>query len=408
MKIILNITEDSNVEIVKDTCEAVQGENNVTILEINWPSTIKGYSIDNYTKQIEFGECKELGECVKFFDKVEGNTYKLCDICTQFEKILIQFKLTNLVDEAEPIKWKTKPFALEFCKSINAENTKQAQVVLLSLAEIEKAWATDLNATKNAWEEFVKANALRIIYKVGDVPTADATSLGDTIFYLGANSTSPYTLTYGHYYRCNYVNDNYEWTDLTQDPSIEGVANGIREISKNQTMQLWVDTKEKLKNEVIQPNTIYIPEDHDMTETFEEILSEMASKNNGVLKIGDIVIPQKKPLWQGEVSATGVDYVHITLAESLNIGDRVYIEWYTNGEGLTLSKLFVTGIYCEGGEIRFTPLASSNTDFGFIAPRIFVRGDKLNDLTFNAYIYTTNGLEARQLLRVYSVWKIIE
>ena len=189
MEITLNITEDSKVEMVKDNCEAVQGEKNVTVLFFNLPSTIKGYPIENYIKHIEFGECKELGECKKFYDVLEDNHYKLCDICTQFEKLLVQIKLTNIVDEAEPIIWKSLPFALEFCESINAEQTKEAQAVLLSLEEIKKEWAN-----------YIKTNTLRMIYKVIDVPTADASSLGDTIFYLGANATSPYTLTYGNYY----------------------------------------------------------------------------------------------------------------------------------------------------------------------------------------------------------------
>lgn len=307
MEITLNITEDSKVELVKDSCEAVQGEKNVTILKLNFPSTIRGYSIDNYTKHIEFCECKELGECVKFFDVVEGDTYKLCDICTQFEKIMIQFTLKNFVDEAEPIVWKTIPFALEFCESINAENSKQGQVVLLCLEEIE-----------NAWEEFIKAHTLRIIYRVGDVPKADATSLGDTIFYLGANSTNPYVLTYGHYYRCNFANDKYEWTDLTIDPNLADVANGIREISKNQTMQLWVDTKEKLKNEMIQPNTIYIPEDHDMKETFDEILTEMTEDENynilypkkdknGAYVQNDIILPVQRIVYDGQENLNNGD-----------------------------------------------------------------------------------------------------
>ena len=265
MEITLNITEDSKVELIKDNCEAVQGENNVTILNINFPSTIKGYSIDNYTKQIEFGECKELGECKKFFDVLNGNSYKLCSTCTQFEKIMIQFTLKNLIDEAEPIIWKSMPFALEFCESINAENAKEVQATLLSLVEI-----------KAEWENYIKSNTLRMIYKVGDVPTANATSVGDTIFYLGANSTDPYTLTYGHYYRCNYVNDAYEWTDLTQDPSLADVANGVREINKNQTMQFWLGTKEELENEAIQDNVAYVPIDQDIKQSFDEVLTEMA------------------------------------------------------------------------------------------------------------------------------------
>lgn len=317
MEITLNITEDSKVELVKDSCEAVQGENNVTILKINFPSTIKGYSIDNYIKQIEFGECKELGECKKFLDVFEGDTYKLCHICTQFKKIMIQFTLKNLVDEAEPIVWKTIPFALEFCESVNAENSKESQATLLSLAEI-----------LNEWENYIKSNTLRIVKRVADAPTANVEHLGDIIFYLGENTTSPYALTYGHYYKCNYVNNIYEWTDLTQDPSLADVANGIREINNNQTMQLWVGPTEALDNEEPQQNVIYIPEDERMTEVFDEVLTEMAEENNGALKVGDTVIPRLKLLWEGQAQSATIP--------AQTMGDILLIEYFGNGRKLTV------------------------------------------------------------------------
>lgn len=330
MNITLNITEDSKVELVRDNCEAVQGENNVTVLTLNWPQTIKGYSIDNYAKQIEFGECKELGECTKFLDVVTSNTYKLCDCCTAFKKILIQFTLKNLIDEDEPIVWKTVPFALEFCESVMAENAKEVQTTLLSLAEIKAEWEAFVKTTALEWQEYIKANTLRMIYRVGDVPTADAESLGDTIFYLGANSTTPYTLTYGRYYRCIEADGVYSWQEVSIDGNvISGTANFIKEINESRDMQLWVGTDEELQNEVIQPNTMYIAEDHDEKQSFDDILNAMAEDENynvaypilqgdkelvfkekhiplldnklqidenGVLKFGDTIIPQKKLL----------------------------------------------------------------------------------------------------------------
>ncbi len=343
MNITLNITEDCKVEVIRDDCEAVQSESNVTILNINFPSTIKGYSIDNYSKKIEFGECKDLGECSKFWDVVEGNVYKLCDICTQFKKIMIQFTLTNLVDEAEPVVWKTIPFALEFRESINAEKSKEAQVILLSLEEILLEW-----------ENFIKANTLRVVYRAGDVPTADEGSLGDTIFYLGADTTSPYVLTYGHYYRCNYANEAYEWTDLTRDPSLDGVANGIREINKNQTWQVWGGTKEELENEVTQPNVLYFPLDHDVEADFDEILTSMIGENEELLldkgkkrvpvlpekfyynelfealMYGDFALPRKKKLVTSTLSQEAVTNaesasITIPLGETLVYTDYIYI-----------------------------------------------------------------------------------
>ena len=314
MEITLNINENSNVELVKDDCQAVQLEKNVTILKLNFPKTIKGYSIDNYSKQIEFGECKELGECKKFLDVVDGDKYELCDICTQFKKVMVQFTLKNTIDEADTIIWKTIPFALEFCESINAENTKEMQATLLSLSEILLEW-----------ENYIKANTLRVIRKVDAVPTANAESLHDTIFYLGANSTSPYTLTYGHYYACNEIDGVYEWTDLTQDPSLDGVANGIREINNNQTMQLWVGDKDELANEVHQDGVMYIPVDISPADTLAETLDDLY-KQDGKIPVADYQAQLVKPIFSGEFSADGYISFENFDIEDLKVGDILEID----------------------------------------------------------------------------------
>ena len=262
MQITLNITEDSNVELVhNDECKAVQGECCITDLTFVFPETIKGIAIDEFTKHIEFGECKKYGECKKFLDKLEGDTYELNDVCTQFEKIMVQVVLTK-----GNVIWKSLPFMLEFHESINAEGDIVIQTQILHLQEI-----------KDDWQAYIKAHTLRIIKRVGDIPTAEATSLGDVIFYLGANCESPYLMTYGHYYACNFANGVYEWTDLTQDPSLEDVANGVREISRNQTLQFWKNTAAEFKNEVPQENTLYLIEDEDKRALQHEILAEMAA-----------------------------------------------------------------------------------------------------------------------------------
>ena len=96
MQIVFNIAEDSNVELVKGEYELVQGECCVTELKFNFPATIKGVAIGNYKKRIEFGECKELGECVKFVDDINGDIYELGDKCTAFKKIMVQLVLLLL------------------------------------------------------------------------------------------------------------------------------------------------------------------------------------------------------------------------------------------------------------------------------------------------------------------------
>lgn len=229
MQIVFNIAENSTVEVVKGEYALLQGECCVTELKFNFPETIRGVAIGNYKRRIEFGECKELGECAKFIDDINGDTYELGEQCTAFKKIIVQVVLTY-----DTIKWKTKPVVLEFEESVNAEGNTVIQAQILTLEQIEREW-----------ENYIKANTFRVVYSASNVPTADAASLGETIFYLGPNTNPTPLLIYGHYYRCNYVDGVYEWTDLTQDPSLEGVANGFREVNKNQTLQAWVGTTDE-------------------------------------------------------------------------------------------------------------------------------------------------------------------
>ena len=275
MQIVLNVAEDGNVELIQGDYELIQGECCVTELKFNFPATIRGVAIGNYTKRIEFGECKELGECVKFVDDIDGDVYELNERCTAFRKIMFQAVLSH-----QNIVWKTIPVALEFHESVNAEGNAAIQAQILTLAKITQEWKNEITATKKAWESFIKSNALRMIHKAGDIPTADASSLGDTIFYLGANTDTPPLLTYGHYYKCNYINGVYEWTDLTQDPNLADVANGIREINKNRTLHIWQGTADELENEVPQEQVGYIAEDI----TAEEFLDEYISETSAVIQ----------------------------------------------------------------------------------------------------------------------------
>lgn len=303
MQITLNITEDSKVELVKDNCELVQGECCFTDFVFNFPETIKGHAISEYAKSIEFAECKEIGECVKFVDEIKDNKYELNEACTAFKKIMVQVVLERVAD-GKTIVWKTIPFTLEFAESINAEGMPIIQAQLLSLADI-----------KNSWETFVKTSCLRMVYSSAGVPLANEESEGDTIFYLGDNNGD---FEYGHYYRCTEIDGLCSWKDLTQDPSLEGVANGIREINKNRTMQLWTGTFEELEATPPQgENVLVIPEDADAVQEMKEILSEIAGANegnfviprvdeNGVFRAGDVIIPQKKLLWKN--GDNGISY----------------------------------------------------------------------------------------------------
>lgn len=54
---------------------------------------------------------------------------------------------------------------------------------------------------------------------------------------------------------------------------------------------------------------------------------EITKDENGVLKIGDIIIPQKQLLWSGNVTGQG----KVVLSENLNIDDIIEIELSVNG-----------------------------------------------------------------------------
>lgn len=377
MIITLNITEDSKVELVRDNCEAVQRESNVTIFKLNFPQSINGYPTANYTKQIEFGECKKLGECVKFFDIVEGDEYKLCDICTQFKKVMVQFTLTNTVDAAEPIIWKTIPFALEFAESINAEASKQAQATLLSLNEILVEW-----------ENYIKANTLRIIHNAGDVAPADANAVGDLIFYLGANATSPYVLEYGHYYQCTLVNGVYSWTDLTSDPVLGAIAGGVRDLGTGGVLQFATVTADKMDEVATQDGVLYIPEDLDPQETFFQVLTEMSENEKynialpvrekdaetgeytGVLEYNGGVLPLQKLIFDG--GENGV------VIEGANEADNIvsaFKDIFTHGEvllGKTIKMLY-----------QFKWFGGGTSSFSRIEERVFRLANTMQGIEIN-------------------------
>lgn len=413
MQVTLKITEDSKVELIKDNCQAVQGECCVTDFVFEFPETIKGHAIDEYVKHIEFGECKQYGECVKFLDAIEGDTYKLNDKCTAFKKIMVQLVLERNAD-GEKIIWKTVPFMLEFVESVNAEGSIELQAQILHLEDI-----------KNDWQAYIKAHTLRIIYRVGDVPAADATSLGDTIFYLGANSNEPYALTYGHYYRCTFANNVYAWTDLTQDPSLADVANGVREINQNQTTQFWIGTAEDLENEVPQDNVLYLPIDQDQKGIFNDTLTEMAEDEkyklaypikfeDGHLKYGGEIVRRQTLIFESS-EGVGIDYdtpLDIS-ALGLQDNDLITIEFAMRGDTY-VGREQVTGRvgmthstcgYLAGNSGRIMQFASFVATKAAISVKRAATQQIIVGILDNEISYST--LEGN-IFTIYKIYKVIE
>lgn len=255
MQITLNITEDSKVELVKDSCELVQGECCFTDFVFNFPETIKGHAISEYTKTIEFAECKEFGECVKFVAEIMGDKYELDEACTAFKKIMVQIVLTRVAD-GKKITWKTVPFTLEFAESINAEGEVAIQAQLLNLAAIEAGW-----------EGFVNANCVQVIKASANIPSPENCDCG-VMFYLGITANG---YTYGHYYKAVERDGVWIWEDINPETTVTDVANGIRELNRNRVIQFFKGTlAEYNADENLHDNIIFIPEGTSVLQEIED------------------------------------------------------------------------------------------------------------------------------------------
>lgn len=116
MYIDFKVYESSKVEQTSENVDILQGENNITSLRFALPETIRGYKIANYTQEIKFES--ERGDVLRFY--MDGGSFALTNKITAFKSVWVQLVLTNSKDEAEPIVWRSKPFKIEFVKSINA------------------------------------------------------------------------------------------------------------------------------------------------------------------------------------------------------------------------------------------------------------------------------------------------
>lgn len=270
---------------------------------------------------------------------------------------------------------------------------------------------------KEEWNSYNDANSFKVINSIDDVPTADEASEGKMIFYLGPNSTTPYVLLYGHYYKCTYVDGNYEWTNLTQDANVEGVANSIREINKHQPIQLWVGTKEELEDETTQPNVAYVPVDVDIKETFDEVLTDMSEDENykfayikedenSVLKInGDEIISRKKMIYENtegtyEINTDGGSLFNKRLEIVYGIHEAVT----TNAEALCFNVIqFITSSKkCVFNDVWSVGVDSLSNALSIMGITITVENSKISIQT------KQNGSSSINLLKIYKVYEIIE
>lgn len=120
MYIDFKVYETSKVERTSAKADILQGESNHTILRFDLPQTIRGYPTANYTCEIKFESNK--GEVLRF--GVDNREFALNSDITKHKSVKAQLVLTNTIDEAEPIEWRTMLFGFDFIPSINAVERK--------------------------------------------------------------------------------------------------------------------------------------------------------------------------------------------------------------------------------------------------------------------------------------------
>lgn len=171
-----------------------------------------------------------------------------------------------------------------------------------------------------------------------------------------------------------FCEDNCKFEGMTKEQIITAIAEAtgktpqdidaafitkIKEQNADKPVKVWVGTQAEYNAlQSIDADTLYFFDDDELAnieeslanaqESIENIISgetvvgkaknannaanagkvnnlEITRDENGVLKIGDIVIPQRKKLWSGEVSSDSGD-ASVTLNEKINNNDIIEID----------------------------------------------------------------------------------
>lgn len=111
-------------------------------------------------------------------------------------------------------------------------------------------------------------------------------------------------------------------------------------------------------NKVVQ--SIKYVEDRKVADSSKINNLELMQDKNGILKIGNIIIPQKKLLWEGSV--TNLNPSVINLSEKFNDGDIFEIHWHINNAANNTSDKYISTVVAmkhhsgNGGLITFAPV----------------------------------------------------
>jgi hypothetical protein len=198
---------------------------------------------------------------------------------------------------------------------------------------------------------------------------------------------------------------------------VEGVANSIREINKQQPIQLWVGTKEELEVEDTQPNVAYVPIDVDIKETFDEVLTEMSEDENyklayikedenAVLKINDDeIISRKKLIYKNAEGTYELNIENGSLFDKkLEIVYGISDAITTNAEKLCFKiiQLITHSKKCVCEDVWAVGVDSLSSQLSIMCITITVENNKISIQT------KQNASSSMNLIKIYKVYEIIE
>ncbi len=140
---------------------------------------------------------------------------------------------------------------------------------------------------------------------------------------------------------------------------------------------------------------------------------QLVRDENGILKIGDTIIPQKELLWSGSQQAQNNEPITFTF-DNLNIGDTIEVEWEvvnTGGTTRAKSKAIIgasssSGSFAQIINFPFVTYTSSSSSVYGIALQGGYRTGGV--LWFYRAISTDNGIHTFIYPTITKIYKIIE
>lgn len=149
------------------------------------------------------------------------------------------------------------------------------------------------------------------------------------------------------------------------------------------------------------------------TKTINNI--EINEDENGILKIGDVVVSQKKIIWNGELSLTpdNVTTDTMSLNETINDGDVLEVEYKFQLGGIyrtckKRSKHVVDFSGVDQNIIRFSEIKIETNVTKLVTTDIWLSTNSFQIQYFNTYKTSSETLSITPSFTVYKIYKIIE